>query len=222
MRRARPSPTLLAMRTVSRWILKLLGWRAEGALPGRRCVLIGAPHTSNWDFPFALLVMWALEIPGRWVGKHTLFRRPFGGVMRRLGGIPLHRERTENFVQQVVEWFEREDELVLVIAPEGTRSRTEFWRSGFYWIAHEAGVPIALGYLDYGRKAGGIGDSFVPSGEPEADMERIRAFYAGVAGKRPALAGEIRIRPRSGGGRASGSLGGAATGRRGTGGGAPG
>lgn len=185
------------MRAVSRWILTLLGWRAEGELPTRRCVLIGAPHTSNWDFPIALLVMWALEIPGRWVGKHTLFRPPFGGLMRRLGGIPLDRQRTENFVEQVVEWYDRADELVVVIAPEGTRSRTEFWRSGFYWIAHEAGVPIALGYLDYQRKVGGIGGSFVPTGDPRADMEKIRAFYEGKVGKRPQLEGEIRLRPRA-------------------------
>lgn len=185
------------MRTLARWILRLVGWRAEGELPARRCVLIGFPHTSNWDFPIAMLIMWALAIPGRWVGKHTLFRRPFGGLMRWLGGIPLDRERTENFVPQVVEWLEREEELVVVIAPEGTRGRTEFWRSGFYWIAHEARVPIALGYLDYGRKVGGIGPSLLPGGDVEADMEKIRAFYADKVGKRPALAGEIRLRPRS-------------------------
>ncbi len=188
------------MRGLSRWILRVFGWRAVGSLPGPKCVLIGAPHTTNWDFPLALLVMWALEIPGRWVGKHTIFRPPFGWLMRRLRGIPLDRERTKDFVPQVVERFKAAEELVIVIAPEGTRSRTEYWRSGFYWIAHGARVPIALGFVDFAKKVGGVGGVLVPSGDIEADMEKIREFYADKVGKRPEKTSAMRLRPRDSGG----------------------
>lgn len=186
------------MRTLARAILKLIGWRMVGSVPGPRCVLIGAPHTSNWDFPLALLAFWSLPIRARWVGKHTLFRPPFGWLMRRLGGIPLNREETTDFVPTVVEWFEREPELTLVIAPEGTRSLKDHWRSGFYWIAHGAGVPIALGFVDYARREGGVGASFMPTGNVEADMARIRAFYADKTGRHPEQESAIRLRAPEG------------------------
>ncbi|MCG8467914.1 MAG: lysophospholipid acyltransferase family protein [Gemmatimonadetes bacterium] len=182
------------MRVLSKLILRLIGWRMEGELPGPKSVLIGAPHTSNWDFPLALLCFWSLSIPGRWVAKHTVFRPPVGWLMRRMGGIPLDRGATQDFVSQVVDWFHREEDLTVVIAPSGTRSRTERWRSGFYWIAHGAGVPIALGYMDYARRVGGIGPSFVPTGDIEADMERIRTFYADKVARRPERVSEIRVR----------------------------
>jgi 1-acyl-sn-glycerol-3-phosphate acyltransferase len=169
-----------------------------GQVPKPKCVLIAAPHTSNWDFPLALLAFWSLRIDARWVGKHTIFRRPVAGLMRRLGGVPLDRANTRNFVDDVVGWFEREPALTLAIAPEGTRSRTDHWRSGFYWIAHGAGVPIALGFLDYSTRTGGIGESFLPTGDIAADMDRIAAFYAGKVGKHPEKLGTIRARPASG------------------------
>lgn len=187
------------MKRIADAILRVIGWRVVGEVPRPRCVLIGAPHTSNWDFPIAILAFWWLRADARWIGKHTLFKRPFGWLMRSLGGIPLDRERTTDFVSEVVGWFEREESLVIAIAPEGTRGHTEAWRSGFYWIAHGAGVPIALGFLDYPRRTTGIGDSFIPTGDVEADMERIRAFYADKTGKHPEKAGEIRVRPRSDG-----------------------
>ncbi len=186
------------MRRLSLWVLRLIGWRMEGELPGPKCVLIGAPHTSSWDFPFAMLLFWSLEVDARWVGKHTLFRGPRGRIMRALGGIPLDRTKTENFVTQVVERFAASDRLVLAITPEGTRKHTEYWRSGFYWIAHGAGVPIALAYVDYGRRVGGIGPSLIPSGDIESDMEKIRAFYAEKVGKHPNKHGSIRLRPEAG------------------------
>lgn len=183
------------MKLVSDWILRLARWRMIGEVPRPQCVLIGAPHTSNWDFVLVLLGFWSLGIDGRWVGKHTIFRRPFGGLMRCLGGIPLNRDTTRDFVPDVVGWFEREPQLSLCIAPEGTRSRTDYWRSGFYWIAHGAGVPIALGFLDYENRVGGIGESFMPTGDIEGDMERIRAFYAGLGGRHPEKHGPVRVRP---------------------------
>lgn len=184
------------MGVISRGILKLIGWRMVGELPGPKSVVIGAPHTSNWDFPLALLAFWSVPIPARWIGKHTIFRRPFGWLMRCLRGIPLDRANSKDFVKEVVGWFEEEEELTLALAPEGTRSRKDHWRSGFYWIAHGAGVPIVLGFLDYSTRTGGIGGSFVPSGDIEADMQIIRDFYADKVGKHPEQLSPIRLRPR--------------------------
>ena len=185
------------MRTLSKGILKLIGWRMVGELPAPKSVLIGAPHTSNWDFPLALLCFWSLSIPARWVAKHTIFRWPVGGLLRRLGGIPLDRAATRDFVKQVVDEFDEASELTFVLAPEGTRSHRDHWRSGFYWIAHGAGVPIVLGYVDYANRIGGIGDSFMPSGDIEADMDRIRRFYADKTGKHPEKTSAIRVRPNA-------------------------
>lgn len=185
-------PALL--RRIARALLSLCGWRVRGEPPPlKKYVLIGAPHTSNWDFPVGILALWALRIPGRWVGKHTLFRPPFGWIMRRLGGIPLNRARTRDFVPHMVEEFRRREELVLLIAPEGTRSLTPRWRSGFYHIAHGAGVPIVLGFADFGRKETGIGPVLTPTGDPEADMAKIRAFYEEKTGKRPEKTSPIRL-----------------------------
>ncbi len=185
------------MRRLSSWILRLVRWRMEGELPGPKCVLIGAPHTSNWDLPIAMLLFWSLEVGARWVGKHTIFRWPIGALMRGLGGIPLDRTNTENFVNEIVDRFNASERLVLALAPEGTRKHTDYWRSGFYWIAHGAGVPIALAYADYASKVGGIGPSIMPSGDIEADMEKIRAFYADKVGRHPEKQGSIRLRPEA-------------------------
>ena len=184
------------IRRLASGLLKLAGWRTVGAAPGPKSVIIGAPHTSNWDFPLALLCFWSLPIPARWVGKHTIFRWPFGGLLRRLGGIPVDRSRTTDFVRVIVEAIEREPAFTLVLAPEGTRSRRDRWRSGFYWIAHGAGVPLALGFVNYADRTVGIGDVFMPSGDIEADMERIRAFYADKRGRHPEKRSSIRIRLR--------------------------
>ncbi len=183
------------MKKLCRWTLRLFGWRAEGSLPGPKCVLIAAPHTSNWDFPVGLLTLGALGIRGRWVGKHTIFRWPVGWLMRKLGGIPLNREHTRNFVQWVIDEFERRRELVIVLTPEGTRSRTEHWRTGFYFIAVGARVPIVLGYLDYARKRAGVGLVLWPSGDLEADLRTIGDFYADKTGKRPEKTGPVMIWP---------------------------
>lgn len=178
----------------ARWILELLGWTVEARLPPvSRYVVIGAPHTTNWDLPVALLAMPAMGFRGRWVAKHTIFRGPLGPIMRALGGIPVDRRKSQNFVEQVVERMLEEEEFVLVIAPEGTRSRTERWKTGFYYIALGAEVPIALGYVNYPRKRVGVGGWFTPSGDLEADMERIREFYADKVGKRPEKKSEIRV-----------------------------
>lgn len=182
---------------LARWILGLLGWTVEARLPPvPRYVVIAAPHTSNWDLPLALLAMPAMGMRGRWVAKHTLFRGPMGPVMRALGGIPVDRRRRHNFVDQVVERMREAgdagEELVLVITPEGTRSWTPRWKTGFYYIATGADVPIALGYADFARKRVGVGGWFEPSGDLESDMARIGEFYAEKEGKRPEKKSVIR------------------------------
>ena len=176
-------------------VLKLFGWRAEGSLADQpMCVLVVAPHTSNWDFLIMLLLAVALRLKVTWMGKHTLFRWPLGGIMRRLGGLPIDRGARHNMVQQAVSWFRRHDQMLLAILPEGTRKRTPYWRSGFYHIALGAHVPIALAFADYRRKVGGIGGMIMPSGDIDADMALIRDFYSGIVGKRPDQFGEIRLK----------------------------
>jgi 1-acyl-sn-glycerol-3-phosphate acyltransferase len=184
-------------------LLKLFGWRTEGSLAGvPKCVLVVAPHTSNWDFPVMLALAVALRIKATWMGKHTLFRPPLGWLMRRLGGLPINRSARQKVVEQAVESFRERERLVLAILPEGTRKRTPYWKSGFYHIAVGAQVPIALGYADYRRKVGGIGRVFMPSGDVDADMAIIREFYSGMTGKRPEQFGEIRLKAQDEGARA--------------------
>lgn len=183
---------------VGRGLLGLCGWSVENRLPPTpRYVCIGAPHTTNWDLPVGLAAMLALGFPPRWVGKHTLFRGPLGPVMRALGGVPVDRRVRQDFVKQVAQRFrlaeERDEPFVLVIAPEGTRSRAERWKSGFWHIARQAGVPIALGYADYASRRTGVGGWIEPGEDPEADMDRIRTFYAEKRGKRPEKQGPVRL-----------------------------
>jgi 1-acyl-sn-glycerol-3-phosphate acyltransferase len=180
---------------LAKMLLRLFGWRAEGSLADTpKCVLVVAPHTSNWDFPVMLALAMALRIKTTWMGKHTLFRPPLGWFMRRLGGLPIDRGASHNVVEQAIGSFRERERMVLAILPEGTRKRTPYWKSGFYHIALGANVPIALGFADYRRKVGGIGRVFVPSGDVDADMALIRGFYSGMVGKRPEQFGEIRLK----------------------------
>jgi 1-acyl-sn-glycerol-3-phosphate acyltransferase len=156
-------------------------------------VLIGSPHTSNWDFPIALLLLRVLGIEGHWIAKHTVFRWPVGWLMRWLGGLPVDRTSSHNFVDQIVQLFEERERLVITIAPEGTRKRTAHWKTGFYYIALGAGIPIVLGYLDYPNKRGGLGPTIQPSGDLEADLDRMKEFYADKTGRHPGKMGEIAI-----------------------------
>ena len=179
---------------LARLLLKGMGWKTAGEVPDSpKYVMIGYPHTSNWDVPIGLLIFTALGVRLQWVGKHTLFKNPLGYLSRWLGGIPINRETTKNFVQQVADVFKEHDTLVITLSPEGTRSKTEFWRTGFYYIALGAGVPIACAFLDYKNKRGGFGPLLYPSGDIEKDFETFRAFYNGISGKFPELMGEIRL-----------------------------
>jgi 1-acyl-sn-glycerol-3-phosphate acyltransferase len=181
--------------SLNRWILETLGWHLDDDLPAiDKYVVIGGPHTSNWDFVLGLMGMEAIGLKRRWIGKHQLFRWPLGWFFRWLGGMPVDRSASHNFVDQVVEVYRGSEKLALVMAPEGTRSKTDHWKTGFYYIALGAGIPILLGYLDYSRKEGGAGPLFYPTGDIEADFEKIREFYSTKRGLNPWLESDVRLK----------------------------
>lgn len=184
------------MKAIARLLLRAFGWTLTRADPGtRRYVLVFAPHTSNWDFVVGLLAAWALGLKAHWMGKHSLFRGPLGPVFRFWGGIPVDRSRPGELSRQMAARFAAAEHFVLGIAPEGTRSFSDHWKSGFWHIARAAGVPVVMAYIDYPRKQVGMGASFVPCDDLEADFERIRRFYADKRGRFPDK--ESTIRPRA-------------------------
>ncbi len=188
-----------AFRRLARLLLAGAGWRIEGEAPAvPRYVLIAAPHTSNWDLVLMLLCGMAYGVWPSWVGKDTLFRPPLGLLLRALGGIPVDRRSPQNMVEQLAALFRTRERLVLAVPPEGTRSSREKWRSGFYFIARGAGVPVCLGFLDYSRKRGGLGPLLHPSGDLRADMDVVRAFYADKKGRFPEKQGPIRLAAEDG------------------------
>jgi 1-acyl-sn-glycerol-3-phosphate acyltransferase len=171
---------------LGRFSMGLTGWRFEGGVPDvRKMVLIVAPHTSNWDFPVGLQAKLALRLGGRFIGKHSLFRWPLGIFMRWLGGIPVNRSAASGFVSEVAATLRAADRLTVVIAPEGTRRRVEQWKSGFYRIAHEAGVPILPVGFDYPRRVIFFAPLFHPSGDYETDLKQLRANYRPEMGRHP-------------------------------------
>jgi 1-acyl-sn-glycerol-3-phosphate acyltransferase len=175
------------LRAGSLAFLRARGWQVVGALPADtpKCVLIAAPHTSNWDLPYTLMLAFALRLNVYWMGKASLFRFPFGGVMRWLGGMAVDRTRSTNLVAaSAAAIIAADGPLQLVVPPEGTRGRTRHWKTGFYFIAQEARVPIVLAFIDYEKKQGGLGPLFVPTGDVDADMAVIKRFYAPIKGRR--------------------------------------
>jgi 1-acyl-sn-glycerol-3-phosphate acyltransferase len=176
-------------------VLALTGWKTEGERPReRRFVLIAAPHTSNWDLVYLLALSELFDVRISWMGKDAIFRPPFGWLMKRLGGIPVVRGKSNNLVFQASQRFASSDDLALVVPAEGTRGSVERWKSGFYHIARRADVPIVLGYLDYARKRGGFGPSLRATDDVRKDMDQIREFYADKIGKYPDLFAEPRLR----------------------------
>jgi len=178
------------VNTLLRWLsigfLKLTGWKIEGKLPpgSRKSVLIAAPHTSNWDLPYTLMVAFVLRLNIYWMGKEQIFKPPFRGLMRWLGGIPVRRETSTHLVAASVAAIKAATgPLQLIVPPEGTRSNTRYWKTGFYYIALGAQVPIVLAYMDYKKKISGLGPVFQPTGNIDADMLVIKAFYAPFQGK---------------------------------------
>lgn len=176
-------------------LLRLFGWRVRLVWPSMpKAVVIFYPHTSNWDFIIGILARSAIAIPISFIGKDTLFRPPFGGVFRSLGGIPVNRRQSTGFVGGLVDTFDQADSLYLAIAPEGTRSKVDHWKSGFYRVALGARVPVGLGFIDYPRREVGIETWLSLSGNEEEDLARIRAYYADKRGRKPEKEGAIRFR----------------------------
>lgn len=191
------------VRTLIRWmsifLLKISGWRTEGKLPDiPKFVMIAAPHTSNWDFPIMMSIAFKLKGKLYWMGKEALFRKPFNGLFKWLGGIPIDRSRSNNVVRQMIDKFAAMDKLILTIPPSGTRKKVDKWKSGFYHIAAGANVPVVLGFLDFRRKTGGIGPVMTITGDMEQDMTAIRSFYADIEGKHPDKAILDCVRQRMG------------------------
>ena len=196
LQRAQKLPMLAGMQAaLGKAILEAAGWTIVGGPPAAtRLVLIAAPHTSNWDFLYAIACTSALELPLRFMAKDSLFRGAQGALLRALGGIAIDRSRANNVVDAMVGEFAHGEPLALLIPPEGTRKAGKYWKSGFYHIARKANVPVALGFLDYPNKRVGIGPLLTPSGDVKADMDRIRAFYADKGGKVPANFTPPRLR----------------------------
>ncbi len=179
---------------LARLFLAATGWTTWGTRPEpAQYVLIAAPHTTNWDFPYLIAFAEYFEMEISWIGKHTLFKPPFGWLMRSLGGVPAQRHKRSNLVENLAGLFDEYDELGLVVPAEGTRARVEHWKSGFYHIARKADVPIIMSFLDYDRKVGGFGAAFHPTGNVPEDMDQVRAFYADKLGKFPELFGPVRL-----------------------------
>jgi 1-acyl-sn-glycerol-3-phosphate acyltransferase len=196
----RHRPARRPLQWLGKFLLPLIGWRVEGRLPDSpKFVLIVYPHTTNWDLVIGLICAHAIgllaEFPYGFMVKDSAIKWPIiGSIVKRLGGIAINRRANFNAVEQMAEIFRQRERLMLAITPEGTRKRTEYWKSGFYHIAHAANVPVVLAYLDYKRRAGGLGPTITLTGEVQADLEVIRKFYARITPLYPHEAGEIRFK----------------------------
>ncbi|MDA0790274.1 MAG: lysophospholipid acyltransferase family protein [Proteobacteria bacterium] len=185
---------------LGRLVMKLAGWRVVGEVPPvSKMIIVAAPHTSNWDLIYLLGAAFTLHLRVNWLGKDSLFRTPLGPLLRFVGGIPVDRSRANNMVGAIVQEIRQGSGCAIVIPPAGTRSRTEYWKSGFYWIAVGAEIPLVCGFLDYAKKEAGLGLSFVPSGEVTADMDRLRAFYRDITARFPDQKSRILLRQEESG-----------------------
>lgn len=167
------------MKWLGKFYLRIIGWKTGSTLPQsvKKCVLVAAPHTSNMDYPIALATLYASGVRVRFLAKKSLFKFPLGILMRLTGGLSVDRSRHTNMVEAMIDMFSKKEDLILMIPVEGTRSYVKEWKSGFYYTALGAGVPIALGYLDYGNKVAGFGELFFPSGNYQQDLQIIQDYY---------------------------------------------
>jgi 1-acyl-sn-glycerol-3-phosphate acyltransferase len=180
---------------IGRIALGLFGWKAMGEVPASgKFVLVGAPHTSNWDFPIAIAASFVYRIKIHWLGKDSLFHWPFGWLMRKLGGIPIDRSHPHGVVRQLKRKYDESDNLIIVIAAKGTRKKTQYWKSGFYWLAHSAQVPILCSFYNYEKKEVHIGLMVLPSNDIKKDMDILREYFSDMRGKYPELEDNIRLK----------------------------
>lgn len=174
------------LQILSATLLSLLGWQVEKNIPeDKKIIIIGAPHTSNWDFPLTLLALSSLGLRFSWIGKHTIFKGPFGIFFRKIGGIPVNRKARSGFINEMVSAFSARDQLTLAIAPEGTRSKKDHWKAGFYQIAVKANIKVCLGFIDYPTKTVGLGPTLMPSKDIVGDFKMIQEFYHEKSGRYP-------------------------------------
>jgi 1-acyl-sn-glycerol-3-phosphate acyltransferase len=168
------------LRFLAKLLFKISGWKVVGNIPPhiKKCIMIAAPHTSNWDFIWARGAFYILRIKVRFTIKKEFMKFPFGGILNAMGALPVDRSKNNSLVNTMID-------MVIMITPEGTRSYQPRWRKGFYHTAFGANVPIILGYLDYKKKEAGIGDVFIPTGDVDADIEKIKDFYRTKSGKYP-------------------------------------
>lgn len=167
-------------------IFWISGWKIVGEIPTmKKMVMVAAPHTSNWDFVYARAAFYLMDIPLRFTIKKELFFFPLGPILKAFGGIPIDRSAKSGMVGRMIELYKNWDHLCIMVTPEGTRSHAKEWKKGFYHVADGAGVPILLGYLDYGKKEAGIGPAIYPSGDVDKDMEQIKDFYKTITPKYP-------------------------------------
>ncbi|MBN1474296.1 MAG: lysophospholipid acyltransferase family protein [Syntrophaceae bacterium] len=172
------------LRIISLILLKTLRWKAIGPLPEQnKYIIIVAPHTSNWDVFYGVILAFALKLDARFLAKKELFRWPFAPIIRWLGGIATDRSSHSNIVDKIINTFNQNEKFVLALAPEGTRHKVDYWKSGFYHIATGANIPIVLAFIDFGTKTGGAGPLLYPSGDINKDMATIRNFYLNKKGK---------------------------------------
>jgi 1-acyl-sn-glycerol-3-phosphate acyltransferase len=183
-------------RLLARGLLRATRWQLVGTVP-RKGILVGAPHTSRWDWVAMLLIAWSHSARPQVLIKHTYFKGPLGWILRKTGGIPLDRESPGTTIRALLKDAEGHDSFLLVIAPEATRGRSEYWKPGFYKIAGQTGLPIGLGFIDGTTRTLGMGPSFTPSGDVVADMDIVREFYADKRGVNPDLWAEPRLREES-------------------------
>lgn len=180
-------------KTLARAFFAVTPWKlVTEPAPNKPVVFVGAPHTSNWDFILMLAVAWSMDIHIRWIGKDSLFSGRKGPIMRALGGIPVDRDNPRKFVKEIVEKFTTNESLGLVITPDGTRKKNEYWKSGFYRIARDTGMPVTLAFVDRNTMSTGLGPTFEISGNVTEDMDFIREFFKDKAGFAP----ENRAVPR--------------------------
>ncbi len=176
-------------------VMKLSGWKVTGSLPdSKKMIIIAAPHTSNWDFIFLLGAAYCFRLSINWLGKESMFPPVWGSFLKYLGGVPIDRSKSSNTVQTIADIIRDSTYFTMIIPPAGTRSKTDYWKSGFYQITLATQIPIVCGYLDYKKKVACLGLSFVPTGNLQEDMDRIRDFYRDINGKHPENTSRIRLK----------------------------
>jgi len=176
----------LISTAVARLMMLATGWRFEGTLPNlKQFVLIVAPHTSNWDFLVGIMAMFALDVRAAFLGKDTLFKAPLGFVLRWMGGVPVDRQSPHNVVEQTIGYLRNRDRMIVALSPEGTRKKSPRWRTGFYWVAVGAGVPIVPVALDFSRRRYIIHPPQMTTGNAEQDIAHLQTFFRADQARKP-------------------------------------